>query len=40
MSLTVEELEDRIKELNANGLTMAAKALERELSFQKRKAAA
>lgn len=39
MSLTIEELEQRIADLKAEGMTLAARALERELSFRLKKAA-
>ncbi|WP_281260155.1 hypothetical protein [Pararhodobacter marinus] len=38
--ITNEELERRIEELKQSGMTLAAKALQREQSFRERKAAA
>ena len=37
MGLTTEELESRITELQKAGLWLAARAMQRELSFRQRK---
>lgn len=37
MDLTVEEIEQRIEELKEQGMTLAARALQRELSIRQRK---
>lgn len=39
MSNSIEELERRIEDLQAAGMNLAAKALQRELSFRKKNAA-
>jgi len=36
MSLSIEELEQRIADLNAAGMTLAAKALQKELSWRQK----
>jgi len=38
-SMTIEELERRVAELNAAGMHMAARALQRELTRQRKQAA-
>lgn len=38
MSMSIEELEQRIEELNKSGMHMAAKALARELNFRRKDA--
>ncbi|WP_255471648.1 hypothetical protein [Poseidonocella sp. HB161398] len=40
MPMTDEELERRIEELNNSGMTLAAKALMRELNYRQKRAAA
>ncbi len=40
MPMSDEELERRIEELNNSGMTLAAKALMRELSYRAKRAAA
>ncbi len=37
--MSIEELEQRIEELQNSGMTLAARALQRELNYRKKQAA-